>query len=79
MVTNDAGCCQKCENDVATSDLLAATSSGHATWSQKLNMFSENMMSIIDNIEEYKSQCIFDNFQKFAKNRIFVNFEHFLP
>ncbi len=36
-------------------------------------------MSIIDNIEGYKSQCIFDNFQKFAKNQIFVNFEHFLP
>ncbi len=36
----DAGCCQKCKNDVETSDLLAATSSGCATQSQKLNMFS---------------------------------------
>ncbi len=43
MITDviiDAGCCQKCENDVETSDLLAATSSGCATWLQKLNMFS---------------------------------------
>ncbi len=40
MITNDTGCCQKCENDVETSDLLTATSSGRVTWLQKLNMFS---------------------------------------
>ncbi len=41
--------------------------------------YDEKKMSIIDNSEEYKSQCIFDNCQKFAKNWIFVNFVHFLP
>ncbi len=45
----------------------------------RLPTYDEKLMSIIDDIEEYKSQYIFDNFQKFAKIRIFVNFEHFLP
>ncbi len=42
MITNDTG---KCEYDVETSDLLAAKSSGCATWPQKLNMYSLSQQS----------------------------------
>ncbi len=57
----NAGCCQKCENDVETSDLLAAISSGCTTWSQKLNMFSlSGIVAGGDSDASDLSRCVLD-------------------